>query len=47
MTKQEREAFLAGLHVGIISISQEGPGAAHGMNGLGGSMMVGADQVIE
>jgi nitroimidazol reductase NimA-like FMN-containing flavoprotein (pyridoxamine 5'-phosphate oxidase superfamily) len=26
MTKQEREAFLAGVHVGIISISQQGRG---------------------
>ena len=26
MTKQERESFLADLHVGIISISEEGRG---------------------
>lgn len=26
MTKQEREAFLAGVHIGIISISEEGRG---------------------
>lgn len=26
MTKEEREAFLAGLHIGIISISDEGRG---------------------
>ena len=26
MTKQEREAFLAGVHVGVISISDEGRG---------------------
>jgi nitroimidazol reductase NimA-like FMN-containing flavoprotein (pyridoxamine 5'-phosphate oxidase superfamily) len=26
MTKQEREAFLADLHVGIISIAEEGRG---------------------
>lgn len=26
MTKEEREAFLAGLHVGVISIAEEGRG---------------------
>jgi nitroimidazol reductase NimA-like FMN-containing flavoprotein (pyridoxamine 5'-phosphate oxidase superfamily) len=26
MTKQEREAFLAGLHVGILSVAEEGRG---------------------
>ena len=26
MTKQEREAFLAGVHIGIISIAEEGRG---------------------
>ena len=26
MTKQERETFLADLHVGVVSISEEGQG---------------------
>ena len=30
MTKQEREAFLAEVHVGVISIADERPRTAHG-----------------
>jgi nitroimidazol reductase NimA-like FMN-containing flavoprotein (pyridoxamine 5'-phosphate oxidase superfamily) len=26
MTKQEREAFLAGVHVGVVSIAEQGRG---------------------